>query len=682
MGCGSSKTAVEPGSESEKPPLLVRDEDTRRGEHKDETGNFDGDHGDHIDEDGTHGPVQVPPTKVNLIANGEVCVSQSGVPHENGEAGGEMQPSSFDESHAAVKINERGSLPEEPHATEEINEPSEVRRRVLFITTGMPRTEEDGESAPQRLEPGEVTLTNATDRPISTKSKEDNDCDHEDQTSNQTGTRGDNNNEAMVKTVNLAVDHDVDTFKTGTTSRNTMPEPQKSSNTQSKPAAEIEIPENLSKLSQKSDEVVASNHKPHSAKGNAPFPKKSEPRTEEENLGDNLTPMSHDKWPKTEQTLSVEHETVAKETEKVTSEDGAKLPSRGTGTAQESILDRVRREALEMHNIYRARHGVPPLVLNNTLNKYSQKWAEKMASMRKLEHSPQKNRPNYGENIYYSGSTHFNVSDVKGETSISAFYDEIKDYDYDNPGQRKKNGGQIGHFTQVVWKDSKELGVGMATAKKGNMGYVYICCNYSPPGNWVGRYEQHVLPPISDVPETPKFGSEDGSRDAPGETNNRPADGKPTVGESPLPNGKETPLERVRRELLQGHNAIRARHNLPPLTLNGKLAKQAQQWATKMANTKKFEPSPMSKKAGYGENIFTAGSSNFKMSNVKGAEVAAFFCDEIKQDANMGRFANSWNTINTCTTELAWKTSQQLGVGMATTKQGKMEYVYICCDYS
>ncbi len=49
-----------------------------------------------------------------------------------------------------------------------------------------------------------------------------------------------------------------------------------------------------------------------------------------------------------------------------------------------------------------------------------------------------------------------------------------------------------GHFTQVVWKSSKELGVGLATDGK----TVFVVGQYKPAGNVTnsGYYEQNVQP--------------------------------------------------------------------------------------------------------------------------------------------------------------------------------------------
>lgn len=56
---------------------------------------------------------------------------------------------------------------------------------------------------------------------------------------------------------------------------------------------------------------------------------------------------------------------------------------------------------------------------------------------------------------------------------------------------------KTGHFTQVVWKDSTELGVGMARNRNGE---VYVVCNYNPAGNFLGSFTENVLPPGSPSP--------------------------------------------------------------------------------------------------------------------------------------------------------------------------------------
>ena len=47
-----------------------------------------------------------------------------------------------------------------------------------------------------------------------------------------------------------------------------------------------------------------------------------------------------------------------------------------------------------------------------------------------------------------------------------------------------------GHFTQVVWRGTREVGCGHAQCN-GNDIWV---CQYDPPGNFEGQYQQQVLP--------------------------------------------------------------------------------------------------------------------------------------------------------------------------------------------
>lgn len=51
------------------------------------------------------------------------------------------------------------------------------------------------------------------------------------------------------------------------------------------------------------------------------------------------------------------------------------------------------------------------------------------------------------------------------------------------------------HFTQLIWKDSEELGVGASKSPKS--GKIYVVCNYDPHGNIRSQFKDQVL--ASDV---------------------------------------------------------------------------------------------------------------------------------------------------------------------------------------
>lgn len=138
---------------------------------------------------------------------------------------------------------------------------------------------------------------------------------------------------------------------------------------------------------------------------------------------------------------------------------------------------------LEAHNTYRRRHGVPPLKLDRKLCRYSEEWAKHLAAKNILEHRP---GSNYGENIYclYSSDPNFTVN---GHTPVDTWYEEVKLH----PFGREPSNLKSGHFSQVIWRASEALGVGVA---KNSQGSIYVVANYSPAGNFVGHYIENVPP--------------------------------------------------------------------------------------------------------------------------------------------------------------------------------------------
>ena len=71
-------------------------------------------------------------------------------------------------------------------------------------------------------------------------------------------------------------------------------------------------------------------------------------------------------------------------------------------------------------------------------------------------------------------------------------YQEIKDYNFKSPVFSEKTG----HFTQLLWKDSTEIGCARSVLenKKLVAKYeVYIVCIYRPPGNTKKLYKDKVI---------------------------------------------------------------------------------------------------------------------------------------------------------------------------------------------
>jgi cysteine-rich secretory family protein len=146
---------------------------------------------------------------------------------------------------------------------------------------------------------------------------------------------------------------------------------------------------------------------------------------------------------------------------------------------------------LQAHNGYRAAHGTPPLTWSRELAKSAQDWANKCTpdpqDPGRFAHSPEAfNR--YGENMYWTTSS----TDTGATNAVNWWYEEVNRgrYDFTNPyasfiagdGDRTK---EVRHFTQVVWRDTKEIGcaVGLCT-KPGEPTRQLWVCQYGPPGNF------------------------------------------------------------------------------------------------------------------------------------------------------------------------------------------------------
>ncbi len=69
---------------------------------------------------------------------------------------------------------------------------------------------------------------------------------------------------------------------------------------------------------------------------------------------------------------------------------------------------------------------------------------------------------------------------VNGTAAVDSWYGEIKDYpNYTNPQLSMSLFEKIGHFTQLVWKGTREVCFGVARGKT----WTYVVANYYPAGN-------------------------------------------------------------------------------------------------------------------------------------------------------------------------------------------------------
>ncbi|MFE7560565.1 CAP family protein [Kitasatospora sp. NPDC057500] len=146
-------------------------------------------------------------------------------------------------------------------------------------------------------------------------------------------------------------------------------------------------------------------------------------------------------------------------------------------------------DCLRAHNEYRARHGVPALTLDPTVQDYARTRVARLSTYEGLSGGHHGLDPAYGENQSWFG----NSADVRAgcRQAVDSWYGQHRNYDYQQPGFANSTG----LFTQVVWKSSTRLGCARAFGRGSTWYETYVVCNYGPPGNVIGQFPENVLPP-------------------------------------------------------------------------------------------------------------------------------------------------------------------------------------------
>ncbi|XP_046898505.1 cysteine-rich secretory protein LCCL domain-containing 2 [Hypomesus transpacificus] len=176
-----------------------------------------------------------------------------------------------------------------------------------------------------------------------------------------------------------------------------------------------------------------------------------------------------------------------------------------------------RDEILQLHN--KLRGGVYPtasnmeyMVWDDELERSATHWAEEC----QWEHGPQDLLMSIGQNLavhwgrYRSPAYH-----------VQAWYDEVKDYTYPYPHEcnpwcpERCSGPMCTHYTQLVWATTSRVGCAVHLCPRMNVwgemweNALYLVCNYSPKGNWIGEAPYQHGRPCSQCP--PSYGG--GCRD-------------------------------------------------------------------------------------------------------------------------------------------------------------------------
>lgn len=133
-----------------------------------------------------------------------------------------------------------------------------------------------------------------------------------------------------------------------------------------------------------------------------------------------------------------------------------------------------KKELLNEHNKWRRQVGVPDLVWSWELENVARDWAYKLSSQYgcRIRHSSN----SFGENIFWANYP------ATAKKVIDYWASERFYYDYTT--NNCKQGKECGHYTQLIWSDTLE--VGCARALCDGREEIWVC-NYRPAGNIWGK---------------------------------------------------------------------------------------------------------------------------------------------------------------------------------------------------
>jgi len=152
-----------------------------------------------------------------------------------------------------------------------------------------------------------------------------------------------------------------------------------------------------------------------------------------------------------------------------------------------ALDSRQQSEMVEAHNQYRSEVGVSSKVTwSAKLGEMAQAYANRLKNDRGC--NPTHSQTNgVGENLYWASAVRYStgkteLQQITAKQVADAWGSEKSDYHY--PSNSCADGKVCGHYTQMVWENTDEIGCAKAVCADNSQIWV---CNYYPAGNYVGK---------------------------------------------------------------------------------------------------------------------------------------------------------------------------------------------------
>ncbi|XP_003228344.2 cysteine-rich secretory protein LCCL domain-containing 2 isoform X1 [Anolis carolinensis] len=169
-------------------------------------------------------------------------------------------------------------------------------------------------------------------------------------------------------------------------------------------------------------------------------------------------------------------------------------------------------EILALHNklrgqAYPSASNMEYMTWDDELERSAESWAHQCI----WDHGPHSLLPSIGQNL----GVHWGRQRPP-TFHVQSWYDEVKDYTYPYPHEcnpwcpERCTGPMCTHYTQIVWATTNKVGCAVHVCPRMDVwgqlweNAVYLVCNYSPKGNWIGEAPYKNGRPCSECP--PSYG--------------------------------------------------------------------------------------------------------------------------------------------------------------------------------
>lgn len=187
----------------------------------------------------------------------------------------------------------------------------------------------------------------------------------------------------------------------------------------------------------------------------------------------------------------------------------AEEPTYVATTAQQAVAtpSDMASTAVYAHNIHRSNHSAPAVAWLDEIAGY----AENTANTCTFAHDMTQGSGNYGQNIAMwassDGAAALGAAGAINMATTKMWYNgEVNGFLPSYYGQATPDMSDFeswGHFSQLVWKDTTDLGCYAKLCEKGtmyqDMDAWYMVCNYRPAGNMGGAYGTNVLQSLGEA---------------------------------------------------------------------------------------------------------------------------------------------------------------------------------------